>query len=61
MHSLAEHAPKSFKNQFIKLCRVTPRDLKEGAKIIFDMPHLIQWQVLNKNQRALSNKAKLQK
>ena len=61
MHYLAEHAPKSAKQQFTKLCRGSSGIIREGAKIHSKIPYLIQRQVLSKIQRALSNREKLQK
>ena len=61
MRCLAEHARKSAKHLFTKLCRVTSGIISEVAKINFKIVYLIRGQVLNKNQRALLNREKLQK
>lgn len=50
MHWLAEHAPKSFKNHFLKFDRLTGRDPSEEVKIILKLFILTRRPVLGKNQ-----------
>ena len=53
VHSLGEDAPKS---RFTKFFRLTGRDPRAGAKIIFKLLFVTQRRVLRKNQRALYNR-----
>ena len=58
---LAEHTPKSAKQQFTRLCWMISGAIREGAKINFELPHLFRRQVWIKNQKTLSKREKLQK
>ena len=58
VHWLTEYVPKSVQYQFTKLYRLTARDPKEGAKIIWKFVFLYQKQVIGKKQRTLCKEEK---
>lgn len=57
----SKDAPRSIKDQLTKLDQLISRDIREGAKINFKIPYLIQRKVWSKNQRALANTENPQK
>ena len=61
MYCLAEHASKSAEYQFTNLRQLTSGAIEERAKFNLKILYLIRKKILSKNQRALSNREKLQK
>ena len=61
MRCLAKHTLKSAKDQYTTFCRLTSRNLRKEAKMILKLLFLIRRLNLRKNQRAQSNREKLQK
>ena len=61
MHCLVAYTSKSVKDQLTETCRLTPRDLVEGAKFILKLLFLTPRYALRKNQRALPKREQLQK
>ena len=60
VHWLTQHTPKFVKYKFTTFGRLNVRDPREGAKIILKLLFLTRRRLLMKNQRALSNREKVQ-
>ena len=49
MHCFADHAPKYVKDRFTKVCRLIPRELREGTKTVLNLLFLPRRKVLRKD------------
>ena len=58
VHWLVEYAPKSGKHRFTKSGRLTPRDPKEGAKIILKLLFLTQRPILRRRPERTAKQRK---